>query len=1747
MKNPKRSRKRRHRLENLEARQLLALNILKDANFFEFRSDQDVDIRVVDGRLEYRSGAGDFSSDIDLDQPGDQPFTLPLGEEVTTIRVVDTNATGTIDVGVGPIDTNGANLELGFAQASDNSDGEREQGRPRGPKLQLTADIETSGGDIAFGSVDEVQVLPGITISTRADVSDPTAGDAGDLAIRVANDDRFNPFFNIDAVAINIGAGARLLADAVNADAGDVSLSATNVNFSLDSLIFNSLSGLDRAATIRLDDAEILAGNIDLDANTGDINLISDRLKKLDDKEDTEVDESVAGEWAAGLLQSLVFKLDDIVSLPATVSVRKSTSDIQVTGSTLVAESDIDVNATTKAEAFGEATYFFSSKFGVAVSVMYAEPTAIVDLDSSELVAGRDVQLTSKATGVADGEAKVKQNTKLTKQSTAKESVEFAFAVGVNRPRSELLFDADSTIIADGNVKLSSEGSNTTKSTATTTSFVDGTAGITFALNYTEANIRTEVDGDITANSRNIADVVTFNPLDDAVIDFANGEINFTTPHEFEDGDEVVYDSGLAAPLEGLESGNRYTIKVVDETTLQLQSEDASGELQTVSFGGAYSLLHVGNRSLPIVSIEDDGIIVFPDSEHQISSGESVSIQSAPGGVIHRQIGDELMRLDGSQVFTAVVDPGQPDRLVLIDDQNEGVLLVTDSVFASGNNKYRLSGFSIDDDNVTLETIDGEDVLLPPTAALTFTQGLADRFAGLTDGETYHLVRFAGEDSTYRLTADADHATRAVQAANELAALVVATLEAEDPAPEQEAIEDAAVDAFNNAVSETLVDPDVELTDDFDSVVIDLRELAEHVTGAAHELRPTGVSGITITAKLSGTEGGKAGGGIGGTPKARNALTGDTGDASFLTSAFSGLFASNSTTDPNSPLGQIENSVNQATADQKAEEFSSSRESRIGVAASILIHYSDNSIVTQVGQDATLISGRDLEIGAVAKVKTSGSASGSVSFAENKDAKVGVAAALMVGIYNNNVQTLVERGVSLNAARNLTVNAKKEYPFKFPFRDPSAFDVDSFFAKDPVKQLTTLFDGKFGLQSLFVHHTTQTKASASTNVDNAIAASIQYVGYSGVSEAIIGWESGSSDYSGTTTRLNEELPAAFPALNQSVRVDAETLVDTIHLVGNFSIGFTPEGLKKAIKKKDVRKVFDTTPTRGSKLGIGGTADVLELDHTTRALIVGPTIVTANDLHADALTRTFSLRLDQAGSSAGKAAIAGTISVGLGQQTTVAQIDDQVTVEAEQITINAVDDSLIIGYAGGVVTGEAAGFGITVAVNDIDRTTRAIAGHALDQQAFGTPVAWNTDSLTVSATNDGQIAGVSFAAAIVRDKKGSSSSGSSSGGNSSGGNNTGGDDDGGAFRLLSLFGSLADEDSDDGSVDSNRLTEDITTESGDQAPKPDDEDGKDYETNPRGQAALSPNAESSTADGDSTTEGQGKFGVAVSGNVSVNLLSDVVESSIAGSLIIGTANEQADVVHVDAENNTLNITIGGAFAFSVKQDGKNVGIAGAVSYNQLDGKTLAAIYDATLNVHDVRVDSRRDGVSGTFTAGAAGASQDKGIAVAGSVSINRLNADTESIVQGATITSDESVALSALDKSQIVSIAGAGSFGGKAGVGAAVSYNELGGQTTALLGTGSDVTLQRSATLNIQATSEREKKRDPDAKAQPRIVSVTGAVGVSKDSVGVAGMVSVNLMNNVTKAAIESATVTHVLPANLGTDVTVRSQDQSWIV
>src|SRR5262249_32595130 len=86
-----------------------------------------------------------------------------------------------------------------------------------------------------------------------------------------------------------------------------------------------------------------------------------------------------------------------------------------------------------------------------------------------------------------------------------------------------------------------------------------------------------------------------------------------------------------------------------------------------------------------------------------------------------------------------------------------------------------------------------------------------------------------------------------------------------------------------------------------------------------------------------------------------------------------------------------------------------------------------------------------------------------------------------------------------------------------------------------------------------------------------------------------------------------------------------------------------------------------------------------------------------------------------------------------------------------------------------------------------------------------------------------------------------------------------------------------------------------------------------------------------------------------------------------------------------------------------------------------------------------------------------------------------------------------------------------------GVGAALSINNLTTDTTAKV-TGSKVT-QTGGGLDVSASST-----NPDPSV-PRIVSGTLSIGASSDVAGVAGMVSLNFMDNTTEAELVNSTYT----------------------
>ncbi len=196
------------------------------------------------------------------------------------------------------------------------------------------------------------------------------------------------------------------------------------------------------------------------------------------------------------------------------------------------------------------------------------------------------------------------------------------------------------------------------------------------------------------------------------------------------------------------------------------------------------------------------------------------------------------------------------------------------------------------------------------------------------------------------------------------------------------------------------------------------------------------------------------------------------------------------------------------------------------------------------------------------------------------------------------------------------------------------------------------------------------------------------------------------------------------------------------------------------------------------------------------------------------------------------------------------------------------------------------------------------------------------------------------------------------------------------------------------------------------------------------------------------DSQGGFGLGVSGDVSLNGygdpnapagVNDTVKAYISTP---GTITVTGGTVTVEAQNDMDLYAAAGAVALSRNTSGSNTGLAGSYSQNTLVGETEAYIQAVTISASSLSVTAERGGDLFALTAGAAGATTQSGIAVAGSVSINSITNTTTAYLLDDNATIGGTVDVSAQDQSMMWVIAGGVAYGGRAGVGAAVADNEL---------------------------------------------------------------------------------------------------------
>lgn len=570
---------------------------------------------------------------------------------------------------------------------------------------------------------------------------------------------------------------------------------------------------------------------------------------------------------------------------------------------------------------------------------------------------------------------------------------------------------------------------------------------------------------------------------------------------------------------------------------------------------------------------------------------------------------------------------------------------------------------------------------------------------------------------------------------------------------------------------------------------------------------------------------------------------------------------------------------------------------------------------------------------------------------------------------------------------------------------------------------------------------------------------------------------------GENVNINQN--AAYRTGEQTVTIEADILIRLINLAGNFEFDFSVDGFLTGDAKA---KPMGSESEKG---GVGGSIFILLLNNTARAEVeTGAKIHTSPGVDGFTLkadTNVFNFSFVQSGGKAGQFGVSGMFSLNVLTHVTEALLADDVTLTGGPVSVTANDETININVAGAVVTGSGAGVGAAIAINVFDRTVRAIIGSA-DINTIGGVSNINVDGdVTVSATADGAVWSFTAAAALVKEE--------------------GKQEEKGTETSTPTTPELTDTDDPLDGIS-------LPTLFGEMNPDEKEEQKKEQQT-----------------------------GVAIAGSVAFNFSRDNVVAAInqAGTIITTGA------VDATADNETWMISASGSAAVSSTGSTTSAGLSGAFSVVTLVSDTRVFIAGTTIIAENLNVSALHGGRIISVTGGFSGAAKENGKAVAGSVSVNIILSDTQAYLKSVTATLSSDSSVTAKDETMIISVAGAGAYGGKSGVGLSLAINLIGfsnklgivvnrpAVTKAYI-EGSTINLN-GGKLDVLATTTLN-----DA-ALPRIVAVTGSAGISTGTTSTAGagMISINIVKNFVEAYIQDSTI------NSASDVNVTARDDSWII
>lgn len=441
---------------------------------------------------------------------------------------------------------------------------------------------------------------------------------------------------------------------------------------------------------------------------------------------------------------------------------------------------------------------------------------------------------------------------------------------------------------------------------------------------------------------------------------------------------------------------------------------------------------------------------------------------------------------------------------------------------------------------------------------------------------------------------------------------------------------------------------------------------------------------------------------------------------------------------------------------------------------------------------------------------------------------------------------------------------------------------------------------------------------------------------------------------------------------------------------------------------------------GGKAALGGAALTVHQKNTAEATVEdGVTVTKAKDVSVTAENKGSNLSSAGAGGKGQTVAVDGTVNVNRFENTTKATVG-KATINADgDVSVNAEDNSKTINIGGAIAVSGQVGIGATVAYNHIDRQTEA----SLQGKVT------STKDVSVTAKNTGAIYAMSAAGGITME------SSPVNGAGSSGLHAQEGASGSGTSSIGDLAGTLLNAGKSE----------------------------KDKKSIDSGDSALTDVANKDASMGENV--GAAKGGFAAAANVSVNRITDTAKAYTKGSTV------SADSLAIRSGNDSRITTGSGAIALGLSQNSQ--AIAGSFMYNAIKDKNEAYAEDATLKLtgsekDDTSLTVEADNAAKITNIAASGSGAAKGSAVAGQISLNWVDNETDAHVKGGSLNAGKATTISAKDRGTIDSYTGAVAVSGGgngAAVGASIAANLIEGKTTSSL---EDTTVNSGGALSVTA-------------------------------------------------------------------------------